>query len=94
LFSEEEKWRKAVENLLGNKVELVDSTIKNTINSLTSDGVRVEIIFDTNFWSFKSIIQSMQELKNAKFTFKILLQKSQFIIGSNTSNDRGEVIKI
>lgn len=94
LFSEEEKMLKAVENLLGNKVELVDSTIKNTINSLTSDGVRVEIIFDTNFWSFKSIIQSMQELKNAEFTFKILLQKSQFIIGSNTSNDRGEIIKI
>lgn len=94
VFSEDENTRKIVENLLGNKVELVDSTKKNTINSLTLGNVRVEIIFDNNYWSFKSIIQSMEELKKTNRTFKILPQKTQYIIGSNTSNDRGQVIKI
>jgi GT2 family glycosyltransferase len=94
VLSEDENTRKIVENLLGNKVELVDSTKKNTINSLTLGSFRFEIIFDNNYWSFKSIIQSMEELKKTNRTFKILPQKTHFIIGSNTSNDRGQVIKI
>ena len=93
LLSDDENLKKTVENLLGNKVKLVDTTKKNTINSLTLGRVGVEIIFDTNFWSFKSIIQSMEELKKANCTFKILHKEKQFIIGSNNSNDRGEVIQ-
>ena len=95
LFSEDEKLKKTVENLLGNKVSLVQTTTKNTINSLTVDSKKnTEIIFDNNFWSFKSIIESMEKFKNSKITFKILPKKSDFIIGSNNSNDRGQIFKI
>lgn len=51
-----------------------------------------EIIFDNNFVSFADIISSMQTHRNCGFTFKILPKNSNFIIGSNSSNDRGEVI--
>lgn len=94
LFSDDEKLKKTVENLLGNKVNLVDSKTKNTINSLTvSSEKNTEFIFDNNFWSFKSIIASMEEFKNSKFTFKILPKNSDYIIGSNNSNDRGKINK-
>lgn len=95
LVSEDEKLKKTVENLLGNKVSLIHSTTKKTINSLTVDSeINTEIIFDNNFLTFKSIIESMEKLKNSKCTFKILPKNSDFIIGSNNSNDRGKIIKI
>ena len=74
---------------------LVDSTSENSLNSLTNKGVEnIEIIFDNNTISFKSIINSLERFRNKGFTFKILPQKSDFIIGSNSSNDRGEVIAL
>jgi len=95
LLSDNENLKIIVENLLGNKVSLVYSTLKNTLNSLTiGSNKNVEIIFDNHFWSFKSIIKFMEEYKNSKCTFKILPMNSDFIIGSNNSNDRGQIIKI
>jgi hypothetical protein len=35
----------------------------------------------------------MEELKKANVRFKILHKEKQFVIGSNNSNDRGEVIQ-
>ena len=76
-------------------MNLLDSTTKNTINSLTIDLKKnTEIIFDNNSLTFKSIIASMEEFRNPKCTFKILPKFSNFIIGSNNSNDRGKIIKI
>ena len=54
----------------------------------------IEIIFDNHFIDFSSIIQFLETHKNKGFTFKILPQSTDFIIGSNSSNDRGEVIVI
>ena len=51
-----------------------------------------EIIFDANCVSFKDIISFIEQHKNNSHTFKILPPNSNFIIGSNSSNDRGEVI--
>ena len=36
----------------------------------------------------------LEENKNKSLTFKLLPPSSGFIIGSNSSNDRGEVIQI
>jgi GT2 family glycosyltransferase len=91
LFSSEEKKVVKVENLLGKKVILTDSTLKNGLNSPTDQNF--EIIFDTNDWSFKSIIDFMESHQSKRVTFKILHNNSAFIIGSNSSNDRGEVIR-
>jgi hypothetical protein len=41
-----------------------------------------------------SVTDYLQTFKNKGFTFKILPRKSDFMIGSNSSNDRGEVIAL
>lgn len=51
-----------------------------------------EIILDTNYLSFTDAISILEQNKSHSYTFKILPQNSNFIIGSNSSNDRGEVI--
>jgi GT2 family glycosyltransferase len=51
-----------------------------------------EIILDANYVSFKDIISFIEQNKNKSHTFKILPPNSNFIIGSNSSNDRGEII--
>ena len=95
LFSSNKNLASKVENLLGKKVTLVDSTTKNAINSLTvHTGESIEIIFDNNEWPFKSIIAAMELYKENGFTFKILPQNADFLIGSNSSNDRGAVIEL
>ncbi len=95
LLSENENLKIKVENLLGKKVLMADSTAENSLNSLTNkEGENIEIIFDNNTISFKSIIDSLTRFRNKGFTFKILPQKSDFILGSNSSNDRGEVIAL
>jgi GT2 family glycosyltransferase len=95
LLSDEEKLEEKLEILLEKKVIRIPSAQKNTINSLKgSETKNIEIIFDNNYWSFKAIIASMIRYKGLKTTFKIIPKTTNFIIGSNSSNDRGEVITI
>ncbi len=56
--------------------------------------INFELIFDTNSFSFLEIISFMKKNKAANITFKNYIKQSNFIIGSNNSNDRGEVILI
>ncbi|MEH6535604.1 MAG: glycosyltransferase family 2 protein [Psychroserpens sp.] len=52
-----------------------------------------EYILDNNHLNFKSIIEILSSSpKNCTATFKILPKNSNFIIGSNSSKSRGEVI--
>ena len=54
-----------------------------------------EIIFDANTIAYKDIINKMDQYAvNLRVTFKILPNKSRFIIGSNDSVNQGEVIEI
>ncbi|SFN96351.1 Glycosyltransferase, GT2 family [Bizionia echini] len=51
-----------------------------------------EVIFDANTFSYKSIFQHITDLKaNEGISFKILPNNSDFIIGSNSSKNRGEI---
>ncbi|OUS02091.1 glycosyl transferase family 2 [Flavobacteriales bacterium 33_180_T64] len=53
----------------------------------------IEYILDNNYLSFMSIIEILSNTpKNCSATFKILPKNSNFIIGSNSSKSRGEVI--
>lgn len=76
----EKKWRTIVE-----RQEITKSFAKNT---------NTEIVFDQNQLDFKAIIQTFETNKNKNFTFKIIPQSSDFVIGSNSSFDRGEVVNI
>jgi GT2 family glycosyltransferase len=79
--------------------EKLESVLKKpvqikTISELAEINGTKEIIFDTNYLDYKSIIKVLDENENKGLTFKILVKNSSFAIGSNSSFDRGEVIKI
>ncbi len=59
-----------------------------------SKGSLTEIILDANVISYKEIIAFLEQNNNNSFTFKVLPTASDFIVGSNSSNDRGEVINL
>lgn len=79
--------------VIKNKLE---AKLQKEIQMKTSIGASIpkfsEIILDTNYLSFKEAISIMEENKTHSCTFKILPPNSNFIVGSNSSNDRGEVI--
>jgi len=64
------------------------SQFKNDVNA------NIEIIFDTHSFSFCDIIHFMNTNKCKNLTFKNYNPKSNYIIGSNNSIDRGEVIHV
>ena len=63
-------------------------------SQLISPKRKVEIIFDNDFFDFKTIISAMQQHSNKYVSFKIKPKSCDYIIGSNSSNDRGEVIEM
>lgn len=88
LISDNEILKRKLENELRKSVKIEDDTKSFSKNSAT------EIIFDQNFLDFKSIIQTLEANKKQGYTFKIYVELSDFVIGSNSSFDRGEVIKL
>ncbi|MCK6607892.1 MAG: glycosyltransferase family 2 protein [Flavobacterium sp.] len=52
----------------------------------------IEIIFDTTTFSFAEIITFMQSNKGKNLSFKNYISSSNYLIGSNNSNDRGQII--
>lgn len=52
-----------------------------------------EIIFDAGFLTYKEIIKTLSQIsKKEAITYKILPDNSNYIIGSNSSFSRGEII--
>lgn len=52
----------------------------------------LEIIFDTTTFSFAEIITFIQLNKSKNLSFKNYISSSNYLIGSNNSNDRGQII--
>ena len=52
----------------------------------------IEIIFDKTTFSFAEIITFMQLNKSKNLSFKNYISSSNYLIGSNNSNDRGQII--
>lgn len=59
-----------------------------------SDQLHEELIFDSDYLDYKTIIHTIEKLKDTGATFKIAHKDAAFLIGSDSSNDRGEVIRI
>ena len=81
--------------ILKNKVQFFDFKKEKMVNScliLGSD--KTEIILDNQYISFKKCIKIIETLKYKHITFKIFPKNSNFIIGSDSRNDRGQIIKI
>ncbi|WP_306352954.1 glycosyltransferase family 2 protein [Flavobacterium sp. '19STA2R22 D10 B1'] len=95
LISESEKLLSELKEILQKNVVVHKiKSEKNVISQQIKDGGNVEIIFDNNFINYKTIIGDMQRLRIKGITFKIKPENTHYIIGSNSSNDRGEVINI
>lgn len=95
LVSQNELLKEKLEKLLGKNVKRLSSTFKNELPSLLKGiNSNIEIIFDQNDLTFSTIISAMELYKNEKVTFKIIPNHCNFMIGSNSSNNRGEVILI
>ncbi|WP_163400507.1 glycosyltransferase family 2 protein [Flavobacterium fluviatile] len=95
LLSSNEILAGRLSSVLKNKVTFLDFKKEKMVNScLVSGGKRIEIILDNQYVSFKKCIEVFETFKNKSITFKILPKKSNFIIGSNSKNERGEMIKI
>ncbi|MBP6039265.1 MAG: glycosyltransferase family 2 protein [Flavobacterium sp.] len=52
----------------------------------------IEIIFDITAFSFTEIIIFMEKNRNHNLSFKNYISSSNYLIGSNNSNDRGQII--
>ncbi|MDR7210661.1 glycosyltransferase family 2 protein [Flavobacterium piscis] len=82
-------------SVLKNKVELYDIKKEKIVNSsLVFKGKRVDVILDNQYISFKKCIKILETLKDKSITFKILPKNANFIIGSDSKNDRGQVVEI
>ncbi len=99
VVSHNEILSKKMELFLQKKVRFHDlKTEKMVLSSLLKEEICVEIIFDTDFVTFKNCIaiqeSAKKEVFNHPITFKIKPKATDFLIGSNNSTSRGEVVKM
>lgn len=95
LYSSNEKLAKKIAFVLQKKVIFQGLKAEKLVNSSSFRSASgTEIILDNEFISFKECITIFESLKNKGFTFKIVPKNSNFLIGSNNNNERGEIIKI
>lgn len=95
LFSSDEELKNKLEIQLQKKIHWLTNINENALFSQSnSKKKQIEILFDNNSFSFKKIISFLEVNKNQGFTFKIIPKNTSFMIGSNSSNDRGEIIEI
>lgn len=89
-ISEDDDFRLVLEQKLLKNVSLLKNHKAHNFNLLKKDSI--EIIFDNNFVTNKEIIAFIQKNKNRNFTFKIRPRTTNFLIGSNSKDEKGEVI--
>jgi len=88
LVSNDEIFKEKLENQL-------NKTVVRQLSSQTfSENTTTEIIFDQNYLNFKTIIEAFEANKGKQITYKIHPESSDYLVGSNSSFDRGEVVKI
>ncbi|MFT3795639.1 glycosyltransferase family 2 protein [Flavobacterium sp.] len=90
LISDNAQWREQIQNAVRKKTTLVQVSENLSVGSTQ----QAELIFDSEYIGYKGIIKIMEQLKSTKTTFKIVHPKSGFLIGSNSSNDRGKIINL
>jgi GT2 family glycosyltransferase len=95
LYSENEKLADKLRLVLQNKVRFYDlKTEKRVISSSVKNKKALEIVLDNEFIAFKECIAILESSRNKGITFKIVPKTANFLIGSNNSNERGEIIEI
>lgn len=94
LISDDETLKSELEISLQKPVKLQIWNSESKVFAQTfSKNQETEIIFDQNQLDFKTIIALFEANKNKAISFKIIPKGTEFLIGSNSSFDRGEVVK-
>lgn len=94
-YSQNENLSEKLTSVLENKVSFLEFKKEKMVNScLILKGKKTEIILDNQYVSFKKCINIIETLKDKNITFKIFPKNTNFIIGSNSRNDRGQIVKI
>ncbi|WP_338733248.1 glycosyltransferase family 2 protein [Mangrovimonas cancribranchiae] len=97
-----EEVKKQKQNVVFVSQSSIAETLEQTLNRplklerhLKTIENNTEVIFDNNTMTFKSIIQEMIAFSDKKaISFKILPKNATFILGSNSSKFRGEIIPL
>lgn len=93
LFSDNESLPLQLEKVVTKKIVLQKINFQNSTPFIANPNSKhIEIIFDNNCLSFGTIITVMEKLSSEWISFKIIPKNSNFMIGSNSSNERGEVV--
>lgn len=85
LVSDDENLPAILKTVLRNPIEFFPMDIKGLPATF-------QILFDADQHSFKAIISKMESLGINDPTFRIVHKHSGFLIGSDSPNDRGEVV--
>ena len=94
LISDNQELKLKLENKLQQTISILSKKNGEILLSQSiSKTNKTEFILDTNYISFKDSISFFQDNRHKNATFKLIPAHSNFIIGSNSSNDRGEVIQ-
>lgn len=91
LFSSDVMLRELVEKQLQKPV-ILQSDLNDNLPE--TKGKNVEILLDNGTFTFGSIVKCIERNSTRGFTFKIIPQQSDFMIGSNHSDDRGVIIQL
>ncbi|MCC9073599.1 glycosyltransferase family 2 protein [Flavobacterium sp. F-65] len=95
LYSLNDNLAEKLSQILQNKVTFYDLKKEKMVNSsLIYIAKGVEVILDNHYISFKKCIDIIKSERHKKITFKILPKTTAFLIGSDSSNDRGKIVKI
>lgn len=93
LFSNDAELKDILETKFQKKVVRLGEYKQNMLIS-RNHGTKnhIEVIFDNEMLTYGDIIAIMQNHSSQGYTFKIKPAGCRYLIGSNSSNDRGEVI--
>lgn len=95
LFSKEERLKEKLAQQLQKKLYWNKDINENALFSQSDlKGKSIMILLDNNSFSFREIIAFLERHKDEKFTFRIIPEGAAYWIGSDSSNDRGEIVKI
>ena len=87
LISENEVLRQQLTEVLGKEVQFISLESADNLGYTNN-----ELIFDNDFLSFGVIIEAIERIKKPNITFKIKPMGCSYIVGSNFSDGKGEVI--
>ncbi|MFN3755483.1 MAG: glycosyltransferase family 2 protein [Flavobacterium sp.] len=74
------------------QLKIVEKLPEN-LSEIYADSNKVQVIFDLEFISFKDAFKMMENSNSKSLTFRFLYPEKEFMLGSDSSFERGEVVE-